>query len=35
VVQCRVFTLNHDHDEELAEIVEKVLGIEESVKTNV
>jgi HD superfamily phosphohydrolase len=35
VVQCRVFTLNHDHDEELAEIVEKVLGIEESAKTNV
>ncbi len=36
VVQCRVFTLNHDHDEELAEIVEKVLGIqEESTKTNV
>ncbi|HEY6011373.1 MAG TPA: HD domain-containing protein [Nitrospirota bacterium] len=36
VVQCRVFTLNHDHDEELAEIVEKVLGIqEESIKTNV
>lgn len=36
VVQCRVFTLNHDHDGELAEIVEKVLGIqEESIKTNV
>ena len=36
VVQCRVFTLNHDHDEELAEIVEKVLGIQdESIKTNV
>jgi HD superfamily phosphohydrolase len=36
VVQCRVFTLNHDHDEEIAEIVEKVLGIqEESIKTNV
>ena len=26
VVQCRVFTLNHDHDRELAEIVDKVLG---------
>jgi HD superfamily phosphohydrolase len=36
VVQCRVFTLNHDHNEELAGIVEKVLGIqEESIKTNV
>jgi len=36
VVQCRVFTLNHDHDRDLAEIVEKVLGIqEESIKTNV
>lgn len=36
VVQCRVFTLNHDHDEELAGIVEKVLGIQEdSIKTNV
>ncbi len=36
VVQCRVFTLSHDHDEELADIVEKVLGIqEESIKTNV
>ncbi len=36
VVQCRVFTLNHDHDKELAEIVDKVLGIqEESIKTNV
>ena len=36
VVQCRVFTLNHDHDEELAEIVEKVLGIQDdSIKTNV
>ncbi|OGW37097.1 MAG: hypothetical protein A2010_00795 [Nitrospirae bacterium GWD2_57_9] len=36
VVQCRVFTLNHDHDGVLAEIVEKVLGIQEdSIKTNV
>jgi len=36
VVQCRVFTLNHDHDEELSEIVEKVLGIqEESIKTSI
>ena len=36
VVQCRVFTLNHDHDRHLAEIVESVLGIqEESSKTNV
>jgi HD superfamily phosphohydrolase len=36
VVQCRVFTLNHDHDKELAEIVDKVLGIQEdSIKTNV
>ena len=36
VVQCRVFTLNHDHDPVLADIVEKVLGIQEdSIKTNV
>jgi HD superfamily phosphohydrolase len=36
VVQCRVFTLSHDHDKELAEIVDKVLGIQEdSIKTNV
>ncbi len=36
VVQCRVFTLNHDHDQLLADIVESVLGIqEESIKTNV
>ncbi len=36
VVQCRVFTLNHDHDRILADIVENVLGIqEESIKTNV
>ncbi len=36
VVQCRVFTLNHDYDRELADIVDKVLGIqEESIKTNV
>ncbi|HYA88631.1 MAG TPA: HD domain-containing protein [Nitrospirota bacterium] len=36
VVQCRVFTLNHDHDKDLADIVEKVLGIQEdSIKTNV
>jgi HD superfamily phosphohydrolase len=36
VVQCRVFTLNHDHDDVLAEIVERVLGIQEdSIKTNV
>lgn len=36
VVQCRVFTLNHDHDVLLAEIVEDVLGIQEdSIKTNV
>jgi len=36
VVQCRVFTLNHDHDSVLADIVEKVLGIQEdSIKTNV
>jgi hypothetical protein len=31
-----VFTLNHDHDRELADIVDKVLGIQEdSIKTNV
>ena len=36
VVQCRVFTLNHDHDVMLADIVEQVLGIQEdSIKTNV
>jgi HD superfamily phosphohydrolase len=36
VVQCRVFTLNHDHDLILSEIVEQVLGIQEdSIKTNV
>ncbi len=36
VVQCRVFTLNHDHDRELADIVDRVLGIQEdSIKTNV
>lgn len=36
VVQCRVFALNHDHDEIIAEIVEDVLGIQdESIKTNV
>ena len=36
VVQCRVFTLNHDHDLMLGDIVEKVLGIQEdSIKTNV
>ena len=36
VVQCRVFTLNHDHDAVLADIVERVLGIQEdSIKTNV
>lgn len=36
VVQCRVFTLNHDHDVILADIVERVLGIQEdSIKTNV
>ncbi len=36
VVQCRVFTLNHDHDREFADIVDRVLGIQEdSIKTNV
>ncbi|MFA5074192.1 MAG: HD domain-containing protein [Nitrospirota bacterium] len=36
VVQCRVFTQNHEHDSELAEIIDKVLGIqEETIKTNV
>jgi hypothetical protein len=36
VVQCRVFTLNHNHDLILADIVEQVLGIQEdSIKTNV
>ena len=36
VVQCRVFTLNHDHDHLIADVVESVLGIEEdSIKTNV
>jgi HD superfamily phosphohydrolase len=36
VVQCRVFTLNHNHDLLLADIVEQVLGIQEdSIKTNV
>lgn len=36
VVQCRVFTLNHDHDELVTDVVEKVLEIqEESIKTNV
>ena len=36
VVQCRVFTLNHDHDLLFSDIVEQVLGIQEdSIKTNV
>lgn len=36
VVQCRVFTLNHDQDQLLADLVENVLGLqEESIKTNV
>ncbi len=36
VVQCRVFTLNHDYDTELAEIIDRVLGIQEdSIKSNV
>ncbi len=36
VVQCRVFTLNHDHDQLIADIVESVLGLQdESIKTNV
>ena len=36
VVQCRVFTLNHDHDAEIAEVIDRVLGIQEdSIKTNV
>jgi len=36
VVQCRVFTLNHNHDLLLADVVEQVLGIQEdSIKTNV
>lgn len=36
VVQCRVFTLNHEYDGLLAEIVENVLGLhDESIKTNV
>lgn len=36
VVQCRVFTLNHDHDLLIADIVEQVLGIQEdSIKSNV
>jgi HD superfamily phosphohydrolase len=36
IVQCRVFTLNHDFDKEFSRIAEKVLGLEEaSVKTNV
>jgi hypothetical protein len=36
VVQCRVFTLNHDHDQNLSDIVESVLGIQDdSCKTNV
>jgi HD superfamily phosphohydrolase len=36
VVQCRVFTLNHDHDREIADIIDRVLGIQEdSIKTNV
>ncbi len=36
VVQCRIFALNHDHDRELADIVDRVLGIQEdSIKTNV
>lgn len=36
VVQCRVFTQNHDHDAELSSIVEEVLEDEvSSIKTNV
>ncbi len=36
VVQCRVFTLTHDYDTELAEIIDRVLGIQEdSIKSNV
>jgi HD superfamily phosphohydrolase len=36
VVQCRVFTLNHDHDAVIADVVERVLGLQEdSIKTNV
>ena len=36
VVQCRIFTLNHDHDGLITDVVEKVLGIQEdSIKTNV
>ncbi len=36
VIQCRIFTLNHDNDALLSEIAEKALGtLEESIKTNV
>ncbi len=36
VLHFRVFSLNHDHDEELAKAAEKVLGtLEEGLKTNI
>lgn len=35
IVQCRIFTLNHEHDTELARIAERVLGTEtQSSSTN-
>ena len=36
IYQCRIFTLNHDHDEQLSEAVEKVLGgATSSIPTNI
>lgn len=36
VVQCRIFTPNHEHDQEIARAAERVLGSEEpSIPTNV
>jgi len=36
IVQCRIFTLNHDHDAEIARAAEQVLGTESpSTPTNV
>jgi len=36
IYQCRIFTLNHDYDEQLSEVIEKVLGGgDASISTNV
>ncbi len=36
IVQCRIFTLNHEHDRDVARAAERVLGTEEpSIPTNV